>query len=86
MGFLAETYVFTIIGLGIMQFALTWWAPYFAASLFIILFVSRMISTLFVQYLFVWLGSRQALTIKESIFLARIIKTNICMQISSDSS
>ena len=70
MGFLSEAYVFTIIGLGLEQFATTWWVPWFSLFCFITLFFSRMISVLLTQYLFVWCGARHALDIKETLFFA----------------
>ena len=70
MGFLAEAYIFTIIGLGLMQYFFTWWAPWFTLFCFIILFVARFISVLFTYYLFVACGSRKSLNFKEVVFFA----------------
>ena len=46
LGFLAEAYVFCIIGLGMMNLAATNWAPWFIIACFIILFIQRMASVL----------------------------------------
>ena len=70
MGFLSEAYVFAIIGLGMMQFAMTWWAPYFIILLFPVLFFARLVSTLLIQYLFVLFGARHALKAEEVYFFA----------------
>ena len=70
MGFFAEAYIFTIIGLGLMQFSTTWWVPWFALFCFFICFFARFFSVLISHYVFVAFGSRKALNFKEVCYLA----------------
>lgn len=70
MGFLAETYVFTIIGLGVMQYWFTWWVPYFAVACFFIIFFARFVAVMSLHYLVVCCGGRNAFNFKELCFFS----------------
>ena len=53
MGYLAEAFVFVLIGLGLTQWVFTAWAPVFALACVVVSFVARIVSTLTIHYLFV---------------------------------
>ena len=69
LAYLAEAFVFVIIGLGLTSFVFTAWAPYFALMCLIVSFVMRMVSTVVVHYLFVACRRRHALSFREIIYL-----------------
>ena len=69
MGYLAEAFVFVLIGLGLTEFIRTAWAPFFALMCVAVSFVTRMVSTLVIHYLFVACKRRKSLEFKEVFYL-----------------
>ena len=69
LAYLAEAFVFVIIGLGLTSFVFTAWAPYFALMCIVVSFVMRMVSTIAVHYFFIACRRRRALNFKEIVYL-----------------